>query len=124
MWQQQLRRRGKGLSMAKVFIKFVGGERLEKEASTVAEAKSLVGAGNHTAMVNGTTADGGQKLKDGDFVVLSKQVKGNAEIIIKLKNMVITKEGSSFFVNGDRLTKGQAEKVAKAIFISLGYEVE
>lgn len=109
--------------MAKVFVKFVGGERTEVTANTVAEAKAAVNAPKHTALVNGTSASDSQVLKDGQFVTLAEQVKGNAEVIFKGKNVVVTKEGNAFFLNGERLTKKQAEKMATAVFQALGYSV-
>ena len=110
--------------MAKVFVKFVGGERKEVEASTVSEAMAAVGADKHTAMVNGQPAKSTDKLAGGEFVVLSKQVKGNkdAEVIYKSKELVVTKAGKVIFVNGERLTEKAAEKMAFAILESYGWD--
>jgi len=62
--------------MAQIIIKVTGGSVKEINASTVAEAKSLLGLKDYTATVNKEPAADSKSLVDGDVVVLSSAVKG------------------------------------------------
>lgn len=68
--------------MAKVLVKFTGSPAKQIEASTVAEALEVAGGGgstkNYSAKVDGSGADLGTTLSDGQFVVFSEAVKGGS----------------------------------------------
>jgi hypothetical protein len=61
--------------MAKVQVKVSGGEIQEKEARTIGELKSLVGAEGYVASVNGEPEADTYSLSDYEFVSLAKPVK-------------------------------------------------
>lgn len=61
--------------MAKVQVQVAGGSIQSKEASTVAELASMVGAAGYQPSVNGEPVDGDAELEDYQFVTFSKAVK-------------------------------------------------
>lgn len=113
--------------MAKVMVKKFGGEKSKVDANTVADVLES----GYTATVNGNAASPDQKLEDGDFIVLSKQVKGNGrpkkEVknpLLYLKGVIVKKEGVNYVINGEKLTKGQAEKLAEALLADMGWTLK
>lgn len=63
--------------MANVSIKVTGGCLItDASFDTVGAAKEKLNFGSYTAKVNGEDASDEQQLADGDFIVLSKAVKG------------------------------------------------
>ena len=61
--------------MATVKIQVAGGNQQDKEATTVGEARTQVGADGYQASVNGEPADDNYQLRRHDFVSFSKPVK-------------------------------------------------
>jgi hypothetical protein len=60
----------------KVTVQIVGGSSKTIDANTVGEAKRILGATNHTAIVNGESANDSTPLQDYNFVYLAPAVKG------------------------------------------------
>lgn len=78
--------------MAKVRAQVTGGSIVEKEATTVAELKSLMSlAGNYTATVNGEPTNDDYELSDFEFVSFALAVKGAKSYIQRRTGNVIVR---------------------------------
>lgn len=114
--------------MAKVYAKNVGGSTVELEVTSIQDVRDALNNQKATATVNGRPADASYIPKDGDFIVLSENTKGNADGVYKNKELTLVvvydRSKKVFIVNGQEVTKGQAIKMAKAILELDGYVVD
>lgn len=115
--------------MAKVFAKNVGGSTVEIEVSSLSDVRNALNNQKATATVNGRPVDASYAPKDGDFIVLSEMTKGNKAIeIYKNKDLtlIVTEDKSNkvYIINGQQVPKAQALKMAKAILVADGYNVD
>lgn len=116
--------------MANVLVKFVGGVQKEIEATTIADVKNTMNASKSTATVNGEARTDSHVLTEGDFVVLSEQVKGNmgsnTVASTKDKQLVVVKQGKhkKYLVNGVLVTEKQLEKVCFDILNNMGWDIK
>ena len=114
--------------MTKVYAKNVGGSTVELEVTSIQDVRNALNNQKATATVNGRPADESYSPKDGDFIVLSENNKGNADVVFKNKELTIVvvydRNKKVFSINGQEVTKGQAIKMAKAILELDGYVVD
>lgn len=63
--------------MVLITAKVVGGSAKSVQASTVADAFEQLGlSGQHTAQINGQSANLSDSVQEGDFVTFTRSVKG------------------------------------------------
>lgn len=114
--------------MAKVFAKNVGGSTVEITVTSLDDVRNSLNNQKATATVNGRPVDSSYAPKDGDFIVLSENTKGNAEDLYKNKTLTLVvvadKKTKTIIINGESVPVGQAVKMAKAILTANGYDVE
>ena len=115
--------------MAKVYAKFVGSPQQELNVNTVADVKVAMSASNSTVTVNGEVRPDDFPLAEGMFIVLSQQVKGNADllrIVAKTadKQVVVTSLGKhkKYTINGVLISAKQLEKLCFAVLSDLGFD--
>ena len=115
--------------MVKVFAKNVGGSTVEIEVSSLSDVRNALNNSKATATVNGRPVASDYAPQAGDFIVLSEMTKGNkATEIYKSKDLSIVvmedKTNKVYIINGQQIPKAQALKMAKAILVADGYDVE
>ena len=114
--------------MAKVYAKNVGGSTVEIEVASIQDVRNALNNQKATATVNGRPADATYLPKDGDFIVLSENTKGNvATEVYKAKDLTVVvvfdKTEKKFTINGQQVAKKDAIKMAKAILELDGYVI-
>ena len=112
--------------MSKVFAKTTAGTVKEVEATTVQDAANALGLeGNYTAVVNSNPAEMTDKVNDGDFISLTKAVKGNKpRVIFANSAIVVVREGKEYKINGVSVERKDIKKLFVELADFFGYELK